>query len=200
MWNTLKESNIKAFFLILNLIFLVYFANGISSITEFEALSPNEKVNTILKEYEGNKWFNLRLDFSRKSTRIADQKNETLPYIISLLKEIDLQPYDSGKNEFEILDNIILLNLFQLNKLEKYELVELGNVYTLLLDKYLKTYKKIDIVSLLLHAGKLKFIKGQWVSLSKEWIKEVYKIYSEMGYEDLRIDYEEIEKEIGIKM
>jgi hypothetical protein len=162
-------------------------------------LEPEKKVDTLLEEYYGNQWFGFRLDFARKSSRIADEADKTLPYILSLLDKYDAHPYSSRKNEVEILDNIIAFKFFEAKKLNKHDLEELGRIYTNLLDKYLRTYKRIDTIAMVLEISLIKFTRGHYTPGSLDWIERMYKKYIELGYKDLVIDYEELARVSGLK-
>jgi hypothetical protein len=181
------------------LIFCLANVYTLSSESEFAELSPIDKVDTIIKEYYDNQWFGFRLDFAIKASLIAEEADQTLPYMLSLLKKYNTHPYESGPHEVAIIDNIIDFKLFQLNRLSESDLKELGEIYADLLDKYLKTYKKIDPMAMVLEINLIKFTRGLYTTGSLEWIERMHEKYVELGYKDLVIDYEELARVSGIK-
>ncbi len=158
-----------------------------------------KKVDTLLSEYLGYEWFGYPLDFARKGTRIADEGDITFPYILSLLRKYDAHPFRSGENEVEMLVNIIGTKFFQIGKLNVSQLAELGEIYTELLDTYLRTYKKIDVMAMMLQVDLIMFITSVYPTVDLAWIEKMYEKYTALGYEGLSIDYEELRRVSSIK-
>jgi hypothetical protein len=193
------EMNMKKVFTIIILLLSINHAYGLTDIPEFELLSPKEKVDTLLREYHGVTYIGGgNWDIILKIGRIFEQKDETAPYIFLLMREYDAHPYESGQNEIEILIGIVDA-FFKFGVLNKYELDEVVKIYTKLLDKYLRTYKKIDTMAMFLEVDLIKFTNGIYSAVSLNWIEKMREKYIALGYENLTIDYEQLRRLSGLR-
>jgi hypothetical protein len=192
------EMNMKKIFSIIILLLSINHAYGLTDIPEFELLSPREKVDTLLREYHGVTYMGGNWDFSLKIGRIFAQKDETAPYIFLLMREYDAHPHESGQNEIQILMGIVEA-FFKFDVLNKYELEEVVKICTKLLDKYLRTYKKIDTMAMFLEVDLIKFTSGIYSAVSLNWIEKMREKYAALGYEDLIIDYEQLRRLSGLR-
>jgi hypothetical protein len=78
-------------------------------------------------------------------------------------------------------------------------LEELVKIYTKLLDKYLRMYKKIDTMAMFLEVDLIKFTSGIYSAVSLNWIEKMREKYIALGYEDLTIDYEQLRRLSGLR-
>lgn len=175
------------------------FVYGKSSIPEFEALSVEKKVDTLLAEYGNDEYYGRKFNFQLKMGLIAEEREKALLYILVLMKQYNAHPINSGRFEIRILDSIISYNFFELKLLSQAESKELVVVYKDLLDRYLQTYKKIDPMAIFLQLSLIKFGTGRYITLHREWIERVYEYQTARGHDGLSIDYEELARVCGIK-
>jgi hypothetical protein len=154
--------------------------------TDFRLLTPDEQVQKVLADFRYTGF--LGFEFVRLRNIIMENPEKIKPIIFKLFE--DIPPFIYGNTSdvaYDIISNI--MNEFIIEGLlNKDEMYHLGDLYQKHVEYYLKTYKKIDALSIALEALSIQMKTGVKVKLIPGYEKEFLKRYTDRGYKDLWID------------
>lgn len=181
---------------IINL-FVVINLFSLTTYEEFEKLPMQQKIDTIISEYENEIW--LGLGFAIKSETIYQHTTEALLYIVSLLEKHEAKPVGTSDNVVYILNQLVF-DFYQEDKYNNEKIVTdsikeiLAKNYERLIDAYLNTYKLIDSMLVTLDLCYIRYAGISMPETSFQWYVSLYDKYTSRGYKELKINYDELKK------
>jgi hypothetical protein len=152
--------------------------------SDFRNLSPEQQIETIINDYRYGEYLGFK--FRRLENILLERNEEIKPLLIDYLRRFDVPVYsDYSDQVYIIIDRIIWTFELLFNESEKQELAD---IYRSKLDKYLRTYKKIDNTVIGMEIMIHKFTYGRPMPMEPNYKQLMLEKYSKI-YDDLYLDY-----------
>lgn len=181
--------------LVILLIYLLClpFING-QTLEEYRQLSASEQLETMIEIYGFDRNGSRRLQFDQWYDILMEKPDELKPLLFEYLKEYPVVQYSNQDQRFLIMNSLLWGGFINhpenLTDSDRSIFLE---IYREKIDRYLRAYKLLDSISLMLCDTERGLTGQVLMSSTMSYAEELLKKYKKLGYCDIAINYTELE-------